>query len=296
MAMSFEEGRRIRAAALKTGVVFQFGTQQRSEKKFRWGCELALNGKLGRLKAIHVSAPGGRKAPVFPEQPKPGYVDWDRWVGPALMTPFHEAKLERDNHENIFSFSLGMIACWGIHHLDIAQWGNGTDATGPVAVHGTGEFPSEGGCDAILKWRVDYEFAQAAPIAFVSDGTEGFEHGIRFIGETGWVHVRRGDIKTSSEALLADPRNACGAMPRRLASSSDHVGNFIEAVQGKSRVICDVETAFRSDTLCQLGFIAVKAGRRLRWDPASERFDRDEGANAMLLPRPFRGGWMLQEV
>ena len=60
------------------------------------------------------------------------------WVGPAPMTPFHEGKLSRDNHENITNFSLGMISCWGIHHLDIAQWGNGADATGPSRIEGTG--------------------------------------------------------------------------------------------------------------------------------------------------------------
>jgi len=75
----------------------------------------------------------------------PDYVDWDRWVGPAPMTPFHEKKLNRDHHENISNFSLGMISCWGIHHLDIAQWGNGTDAAGPVSVEGEGEFPKEAG-------------------------------------------------------------------------------------------------------------------------------------------------------
>jgi predicted dehydrogenase len=293
MALSFEEGRRVRAAARRKGVVFQFGTQQRSETKFRWGCELALNGRLGKLKEIHVSAPGGKKSPLFPEQPMPDYVDWNRWVGPAPMTPFHEAKLQRDNHENMSNFSLGMIACWGIHHLDIAQWGNGTDATGPVSVQGSGEFPREGGCDAILNWKVQFEFAQAAPVTFVNDGTPGFDHGIRFLGDSGWVHVRRGDIKASAEALLSDPQNACGAMPVKLPVSSHHVRNFLEGIQRRGRTVCDVETALRSDTLCQLAYIAVKRGRKLRWDPQAEHFITDEAANAMLQPRVFRGEWTL---
>lgn len=296
MAMSFAEGRRVRAAVRKKGVVFQFGTQQRSETKFRWGCELALNGRLGKVKEIHVSAPGGKKSPLFPEQPLPDYVDWNRWVGPAPMTSFHEAKLQRDNHENMSNFSLGMIACWGIHHLDIAQWGNGTDATGPVSVQGSGEFPREGGCDAILSWNVKFEFAQAAPVTFVNDGTAGFDHGIRFIGESGWIHVRRGDIKASAESLLNDPKNACGKMPVKLAASGHHVGNFVEAIKNHTRPVCDVETAMRSDTLCQLAYIAVKAGRKLQWDPKAERFADDESANAMLQPRTFRGRWKLPNV
>jgi predicted dehydrogenase len=296
VALSFEESRRVRAAVRKKGVVFQLGTQQRSETKFRWACELALNGRLGKMKEIRVSAPGGITSPLFPEQPVPGYVDWNRWVGPAPMTPFNEAKLKRPNHENITNFSLGMIACWGIHHLDIAQWGNGTDTAGPVSVQGKGNFPKTGSCDAILNWEVKFEFANASPITFVSDGTEGFEHGIQFMGESGWVHVRRGAIKASAETVLNDPQNQCGGMPIKLSASAHHTRNFLDAIKQRSRPVCDIETAVHSDTLCQLALIAVKQGRKLQWDPQSERFPEDAAANGMLKSRAFRGDWKLPEV
>ncbi len=293
MAMSFEEARRVRAAARKARVVFQHGTQQRSDKRFRWACELARNGRLGTLKEIRVSVPGGRKGPVFPEQPLPDYVDWDRWVGPAPMTPFHEAKLKRNNHEFISNFSLGFISCWGIHHLDIAQWGNDADATGPVAVEGEGAFPTDGGFDTVLRWKVRMTYANAAPVTFVNDGTPGFRHGVRFVGDRGWVHVDRRRIAAGDDALLKDPQNACGTMPVKLPVSDSHVRNFVDAVKGKGRVLCDIETAVRADTLCQLALIAVKAGRKLAWNPETERFVDDAAADAMLRPRNFRGTWAL---
>jgi len=296
MGMSFEEARRVREAVRSTGVVFQFGTQQRSDMKFRWACELALNGRLGKIKEVLVCAPGGKSGPAFPEQPVPDYVDWDRWVGPAPMTPFHEDKLKRDNHENISNFSLGMISCWGIHHLDIAQWGNGTDSTGPCSVEGTGEFPDSGGCDAIQQWKVHFEYANAAPVTFVSEGTPGFSHGIRFVGESAWVHVQRGLIEASHEQVLRDPQNKYDTMPITLPVSHRHTYNFIEAVKNGTRAICDIETAVRSDTLCQIALIAVKQGRKLSWDPKAERFVNDGAANALLQPRPFRGGWKLPEA
>lgn len=295
MAMSFEEARRVRAAARSKRVVFQFGTQQRSDTKFRWACELALNGRLGKLAEIHVSAPGGKNGPLFEEQTVPDYVDWNRWVGPAPMTPFHEAKLKRDNHENLTHFSLGMISCWGIHHLDIAQWGNGTDSTGPCSVEGTGEFPQAGGFDAILRWKVRFDYANAAPVTFVSDGTAGFQHGIRFVGETGWVHVKRGTIETANADFLRDPQNKYGSMPVKLPVSNHHTRDFLDAIKTGNRTICDIETAVRSDTLCQLALIAVKQGRKLRWDPQAEQFVQDDGANAMLQPRAFRGDWNLPD-
>lgn len=296
MAMSFAEAQRVRAAVRTKRVVFQFGTQQRSELKFRWACELARNGRLGKLQEILVCAPGGKSGPTFEEQPVPDYVDWDRWVGPAPMTPFHEGKLKRDNHENISNFSLGMISCWGIHHLDIAQWGNNADACGPCSVEGTGEFPQAGGFDAIQRWRVRFEFAQAAPMTFVSEGTPGFQHGIRFVGESGWVHVKRGLIEASDERLLRDPQNKCGAMPIKLPVSNHHTRNFLDAIKSGAPTICGVETAVRSDTLCQIALIAVKQGRKLRWDPQAERFVDDEAANALLQPRAFRGAWKLPDA
>ena len=296
MGMSFAEAVRVREAVRKKGVVFQFGTQQRSDLKFRWACELALNGRLGKIRDVHVSVPGGKRGDYLPEQPVPDYIDWDRWVGPAMMTPFNEKKLERDNHENINNFSLGMISCWGIHHLDIAQWGNGTDATGPSTIQGTGVFPPEGAFNTIERWNVRFEFARAAPVTFVQDGTEGFQHGIKFIGETGWVHVDRGTITAHDEQFLRDPQNKYDTMAISLPISTDHVRDFVDAVKGGKRAICGIESAVRSDTLCQTALIAVKEGRKLRWDPQAEQFIDDASANAMLHHRPFRGRWKLPEV
>lgn len=293
MGMSFGEAKLVREAVRKKKVVFQFGTQQRSGLKFRWACELALNGRLGKLTEIQVSAPGGKQGPAFPEQPVPAYVDWDRWVGPAPMTPFAEAKLSRDNHENISNFSLGMISCWGIHHMDIAQWGNGTDDTGPVSIEGNGAFPKDGAFDAILNWQVRMEFANAAPVTFVNDGTPNFKHGIRFVGQTGWVHVDRQTITAHDEAFLRDPQNKYDQMPIKLPISLSHTRNFVDAVKQGKRAICDIEAAVRSDTLCQLSLIAVKLGRKLKWDPQAELFIGDDTANAMLQRRPFRGEWKL---
>lgn len=296
MAMSFVEAARVRAAVRKQGVAFQFGTQQRSDMKFRWACELALNGRLGRVREIQVSVPGGRRGPRFPAQPVPSHVDWDRWVGPAPATAFHEEKLQRDTHENLGAFSLGMISCWGIHHIDIAQWGNGADATGPVSVQGEGEFPGEGDLDAILRWKVHLEYRDAAPVTFVSDGTPGYEHGVRFVGEDAWVHVRRGEILASDESILVDPQNKVGTMPVRLPASVDHGRNFVDAIRTGAPTICDIETAVRSDTVCQLALIAVRQGRRIRWNPAAEQIPGDDGAAGWLRPRVFRGDWVLPEV
>ena len=295
MGMSFEEAKHVRAAVRKTGVVFQFGTQQRSDLKFRWASELALNGRLGRLKEIQVGVPGGKTSPALDAQPVPDHVDWDRWVGPAPMTAFNAEKLKRDNHENITNFSLGMISCWGIHHLDIAQWGNGTDSTGPVSVEGTATYPQSGSCDAVLSWKVRMEYANAAPITFANESKEAGQigHGTRFIGEDGWVHVVRGNIWASNEAILKDPQNKYDTMPVKLPVSNEHTRNFVDAVKTGGRAICDIETSVRSDMLPQLTAIALKVGRKVKWDPEKEAIIGDDEAAGHLAHRPFRGDWAL---
>ncbi len=316
MGMSVEEAKVVRAAVRKKGVVFQFGTQQRSDMKFRWASELARNERLGKLKEIQVGVEGGIEVENFPDEPVPGHVDWDRWVGPAPMSPFSMRKLQRRFHENISNFSLGMVSCWGIHHLDIANWGNGTDETGPISIEGSGAFPKSGSCDAVLSWMLRYEFAKGAPITFASQSDEPGKigHGIRFIGEDGWVHVVRGQIKASDEAILRDPHNKMGQMPvsldpealgccggkkddvKRVSGSDDHTRKFVDAVISGTRANCDIETSVRSDALCQLAAIAVRQNRKLIWDPVAEKFTGDDDANALLKARAFRGDWKLPEI
>ncbi len=295
MGMSIEEAKLVRAAVRKMKVVFQFGTQQRSDLKFRWAAELAQNGCLGKLREIQVGVPGGKTTPAWSEQPVPDFVDWERWVGPAPMTPFHADKLKRDNHENITNFSLGMISCWGIHNLDIAQWGNGTDATGPIKVEGSADYPKDGGCDAVLSWKLRFEYASAAPILFANESTE-ISHGARFIGDKGWLHVRRGMIQASDEAILRDPQNKVGTMPIKLQESQEHTRNFVDAIQGKTQAICGIESSVRSDTLPQLASACLRAKRALAWNPETENFGDDTAANELMKHRLMRGEWKLPTI
>ena len=106
----------------------------------------------------------------------------------------------------------------------------------------------------------------------------------------------RGDIKAHGEKFLDDPANKAGTMPVRLPISGDHTRDFLDAIKNDRQAICDIEIAVRSDTLCQLALIAVKQGRKVRWDRQVERFVNDEAADSSLQPRLFRGEWKLPKV
>ena len=95
--------------------------------------------------------------------------------------------------------------------------------------------------------RAPVVFANAAPITFVSHGM-GLPHGVRFIGETSWVHVSRGRISApDGNKLLKDPDSKSGKMPIKLPVSNNHTRR--PAIRSKlddlavSAVLQDIEQA-----------------------------------------------------
>lgn len=291
-------------------VVFQFGTQQRSDAKFRFACELVRNGRLGRLQTILAGVPGSVAYPDQPTGPVPQELDYDLWLGPAPQVPYSFERCRPFTHRpnapwtqnyslwyHISDYCIGFIGNWGIHHLDIAQWGNGTDLSGPSEIEGTGVFPKEGLTDCALSWQVENRFANGVTLVHMDDETSqqhplqvgGFGHGVTFRGSEGWVHVRRGFIQSSPESLLSTQLRTGDV---RLPKSDHHAHNFIDAIKGRSQPVSPVDVAVRSDTICWLDQIAIKLGRKLRWDPVREDFVGDAEASA-LLDRPMRSPWRL---
>jgi hypothetical protein len=310
MGWSLRAAQAVRTAVQKSSVVFQFGTQQRSGGNFRFACELVRNGKIGRLKTILVGVPGSIPFPTQPPEPVPRELDYEMWLGPAPMKPYCFERCRpytsRPNEPwtrnystwyHISDYCIGFIGNWGIHHLDIAQWGNGTELTGPVEVEGTGVFPREGLADCALTWQVENLFANGVTLVHMDDETSkkhplqaaGHGHGIMFLGSEGWIHVDRQGLDAQPKSLLKTKLNQNDV---RLFKSDNHHANFIAAVKGQDKPAAPIDVAVRSDTLCWLDQIAIKLNRRLRWDPATEAFVGDDEANQML-DRPMRAPWKL---
>jgi hypothetical protein len=88
-----------------------------------------------------------------------------------------------------------------------------------------------------------------------------------------------------------------GPADKPLYHSDDHVGNFLACVKTRQDPVARVETGHRSASLCHLGNIAVRLGKKkvLKWDPSGERFTNDDDANAMLT-RPLRDPWQVPEL
>jgi len=196
--------------------------------------------------------------------------------------------MQRDFHENISDYSLGMIHCWGIHHLDIAQWGSGNEHTGPAEIEGRGTFPADGLCDCLLDWDVNMRFANGVTVSFTD--SQKNEHGIRFEGDEGWLFVNRRTLMAEPESLL---KEQIGSGEHHLPVSNNHFQNFLDAVKTRQKPVSPIDVAVRSDTLCHLSYVAVLLGRRLRWDPLQEWVVGDDRANQLLATRSMRSPWHL---
>ncbi|MEI6782958.1 MAG: Gfo/Idh/MocA family oxidoreductase [Verrucomicrobiota bacterium] len=305
MGWSFRAAHAVEKAVQESGVVFQFGTQQRSDGKFRFACELVRNGKIGQLKTILVGVPGSvASCPIQPVESVPKELDYDLWLGPAPKAPYCYQRsrpyTQKDGWSTWYSISdycMGMIGNWGVHHLDIAQWGNNSELSGPTEIQGAGEFPKGMLTDCCVSWQVENRYANGVTLVHMDDGTSskhplqkgGHGHGVMFLGTEGWVHVDREKLDGQPASLL-DIKIASNEV--QLFKSANHGANFIDAVKGRNQPAAPIEIAVRTDTLCQLQLIAARLRRKLRWDPVKEQFLNDSEANA-LLDRPMRAPWKL---
>jgi len=268
--------------------VFQFGTQQRSDWNFGFACELVHNGRIGKLERIIVSVPASRAVGRMPPVPVPSWLDWDLWVGPARWRPFTQGIVGNCGEWGHMSdFSLGWITTWGIHHVDIAQWGNDADRTGPVEVEGTGVFPGEGLYDCATAWDMTWKYANGVVVRFLDKGKR--RQGVLFEGTDGSVFVERGVLEAEPRSLLQE---RLGPEERHLSQGTDHWGGFLECVRTRKTPVSSVDSAVQTDTVCHLCDIAMRLGRKLRWDPVAEQFIDDADAGR-LLTRSWRSPWHL---
>lgn len=307
-SLTIAEGRAVSDAVHRSGRIFQIGSQQRSTIQFRVAAELVRNGRIGDLKTVEVGLPGdpagGDPAPVA----VPGTFNYDAWLGSTPVVPYAIDRVHpqqgygRPGWLRCEQFGAGMITGWGAHHLDSAHWGMDTEYTGPVEIWGTAEFPTQGLWNVHGKFKTEALYANGVHMIVSGD----FPNGIKFIGTKGWIFVSRGNeqvtasdpvakLKDATALAASDPAiltSVIGPDEIHLYESSNHHLNWLECIKSRRQTITPAEVAHRACSACLLHHIAMRANRRLYWDPVHERFKNDDAANA-LLSRPQRPPYVV---
>jgi myo-inositol 2-dehydrogenase/D-chiro-inositol 1-dehydrogenase len=293
LTLTIEEGRVLSDTVHRYNRVFQVGSQQRSDTRFRQACELVRNGRIGKIHTVKVGFGTDPGTTPQPPMPVPENLNYDMWLGQAPWAPYTEERVHpqadygRPGWLRIADYGAGMITGWGAHHNDIAQWGLGTEYTGPVEIEGQTEYPKDGLWDVHGPFRIEYTYASGVKVICADEGK--VKSGVTFEGDQGWVWVTRGQIDAQPKSLLT---STIGPNEIHLYKSNNHKGNFLDCIKSRAETIAPVEIAHRSCTVCLLGDIAMHLGQKLKWDPDREVFTNSDQANRMIA-RTMRSPWRL---
>lgn len=295
LSNTITEGRALVNAVHKHKRIFQHGTQLRSSIYTRKVCELVRNGYIGKVSKVVIGSPAGHATGDHPAQPVPEWLNWDLWQGPVQPMGYRPIIIGGIPGKGLRGwyfvkrFSLaGWVAGYGVHDIDLAQWGLGTEDTGPVSVEGKGVFPEAGLFDTVLTFDLEFTYADGRKIIMTDTGRN--KHGVTFHHENGkdWLFCRSSFDASDRNLLRTELKDS----DTHLYESNLHERNFIECIKSRKQTITPIDVAHRSTSICLIGGICLKLGRKLHWDPKNEKFVNDDEANT-LLNYDMRTPWQV---
>ena len=302
LTLTIGEGKLLAKVVHQTGRVLQVGSWQRSDHRFRLACEMVHAGRIGKLREVEVILGKNKTGGPFAVEPPPPHLNWDVWQGQTPAVPYIKERCHY-TFRWWYEYSGGQMTDWGAHHLDIAQWGIGAQTSGPVEIEGKARFPKvANGYNVALDFEARYVYPNGVTMTVLDHG----RNGVMFTGTEGRIFVNRGTISGKPvEDLAGNPLEREEFKlyghdnldrPERMGkldSIVNHMGNFFDCIRTRNAPLSDVLSQHRSVTTCHLGNIAMRLGRKLRWDPQKEQFPGDDEANAWLT-RPQRKPYQIQ--
>ena len=285
LSLTIPEGRAMSNAVKKYNVVFQTGSQRRSSDAFRKICELVRNQKIGQLHTVRVGLPKGtpdygKTGHLTETIPVPEDFDYDMWLGPAPDAPYCPARTHV-NYRWVLDYSGGQLTDWGGHFIDMAQWGMGTDASGPVRIQNSrAKWAAHPVWNTAVEYAFEAIYANGVKMIVSSDEPMG----VKFEGTEGSIWQNGAD----PESLL---ETSTGPGEIHLYNSkASHHQNFIDCVLSRERTAAPAEVGHRSISIAHLGNISMLLQQDLEWNPEKEEIIGNPQASAML-ERPMRKPW-----
>jgi len=293
MTHTIYEGRQLADTVQRYGRIYHVNTFFRYSNYYRYGAskmlrKLVQSGILGKPLTVRVSRQNGFNwklhewsgKPNLTPQPVPEVLDYDMWLGPAPVKPYHPHRVHQ-SFRGYWDYDGGGLTDMGQHYLDPVQYFLGKDDTSPVEVSAVAPWPPHP--DAVGLWeRVTMKYADGDTLILVS-GEWGQDDppGLPFIeGPNGKVYD---NYRTDPPGLFEEVED----LPDPPAML-----DFEEAVKTRRKSALNEEVAHRSCTLVNLAAIAIRIGRPLKYDPVKEQFIGDEQANR-LIHVPMRSPWHL---
>jgi predicted dehydrogenase len=301
------EGRKMVEAARKYNRMVQVGMQSRTtEHKIR-AMQLLQEGAIGKVYMARGLCYKRRKSIGHqPNGPIPAGVDYNTWLGPAPMRPFNPNRFHYNWHW-FWDTGNGDIGNQGVHEMDIARWGLNKKTLPSIVTCEGGKFVYDDDQetpntelavfkydDCELQFEVRGLLTGGEGAIDYADGNNGYV-GNMFYGSDGWMSV---DLK-GFQIYLGEDRKVAKEMKHvepEEWTTTPHVQNFLKAVRSRNPkdLTCDIEEGYFSAALCHMANISYRTGRKLHFDPKTERFVNDEEANSYIT-RKYREPFVVPE-
>ncbi|MDQ3812419.1 MAG: Gfo/Idh/MocA family oxidoreductase [Armatimonadota bacterium] len=289
------EGLAVIEAVNGYGRVLQFNTHGRFSAKAKMLHKLVVNGVLGTPVTVRVSARHGYNwkiqqwsgMPSYVPQPVPDVLDYNMWLGPAPVKPYHPHRVH-GSFRGYWDYDGGGLNDMGQHYLDPVQYFLGKDHTSPVEIEAYAPQPAHH--DAVGMWgRVTLKYEDGTTIIL-----ESGEWGEPEAGDHAWIEGPKGKVFGGSQGLNIERTEPEGLLDllARLPDPPPMISSLDEAVRLRKQPGNNAETGLRSVSLMHLSNTAIRLGRKLNYDPAHFRFVGDEEANR-LQDVPYRAPWHL---
>jgi len=275
MTRFIAEGRAVAEAEKRYGRIFQIGTYGRFGAN-RGIHKLMASGLLKKCPAVIIKRGDVKVAEwsgmvQYQVSPVPRWLDWDMYCGPAALRPYQGHRFG-GTHRGYWDYEGGGLADMSQHHLDGFNYEYAKDYTSPVEVEAYAP-PAHPEACGMWGW-VELRYADGLTLVFDS-------------GEWGEPYNRKQPRGVSEDDLSPEDREKLRQMP-----DPEPLVGFGEAVKTRKQAGGHAEAAHRTATLFHLANIAIRTGRKLRYDPVKEEIIGDEEANRLVY-QPMRAPWRL---
>lgn len=282
MTHTIGEGKRVMEAVQQHGRMFRLNTWFRFKDTF-YGMgttvkpikKLVDSGLLGWPLKVTVGRHTGYDWKFYwvgkenlPVEPVPAELDYERWLGPAPFKPYNKHRVHQ-TFRGYWDYDGGGLADMGQHYIDPIQYFLGKDNDSPISVEI--DAPQQHS-DAVGTWRrITYTYADGCQI--ILDG-EGKDTNVPYI------EGPKGKLYPGFKSDIPDLQRKLAAFP----DPEPQITSFTESVKTRQKFALNEENGHRSCNIINMGLVALRLGRSLKFDPVKQEFIDDEGANKLINP------------
>ena len=293
LSYSIGEGRAMVRAARAANRVTQMGNHIHNDlPNYRRVVELVRSGVVGKIQRVSVwktSETKGLGVPADGAAPKD--FDYEFWLGPAPRRAYNPNR-SHFNFRYFWDYSGGNFIDFWCHITDVVYWALDLKAPKFVSASGRRELTDDNAETPNLM-EVQYEFPGLNLVWSLNpQGPPGFENwniGAAFQGTDGTIVTNYGEHKVFRKGKeVTDFARPEPSIP----NSPGHIREFLDSIKSRKLTTCDVEYGHRLTKGGHLGNIALRTGRRIQWDDASEKIVGDKEAQKRVTRR-YRKPWKL---